>query len=185
MALALIAWAALGLLVLMQTYVGMPSSFTLLEHQRGVLYRKGKPVRELGPGRHRVWVGIEKVLFLDTRPISVSFDNRAVTLSDGATAVYGFSGSAEVVDVQKALYSSGNFSEMPAFILLCCARSVLNGQSSVVVMARQASIVDQIMERARPRLSAVGFQLLTFRMTQLNMASPVAPAPTASKERIN
>jgi hypothetical protein len=149
----------------------MPSSFTLLEHQRGVLYRRGKPLREVGAGRHRVWVGIEKILFMDTRPVLVSFENRAVALTDGATALYGFSGSAEVEDVMKALYSSGNFEEMPAFVLLCCARLVLNGQSSIALAAKQGAITDEIVNRAKPRLAAAGFRLLNFRMTQLSLAA--------------
>jgi regulator of protease activity HflC (stomatin/prohibitin superfamily) len=172
MLLAIIAWTILALALAVRMVFGMPSSFTLLQYQRGLLYRRGKPVREVGPGRHRVWVGIEKILFVDTRPISVSFENRAVTLMDGSTAVYGFSGSAEVDDVRKALYSAGNYNEMPPFVLLCCARSVLNGRNSREIVAQQTEIVEQIAERARPRLAATGFRLLTFRITQLGVASP-------------
>ena len=172
MIMAVIAWAIVGLYVVMRKYVGFPSSFTLLEHQRGILYRHGRAVREVGAGRHRVWAGIEKILFLDARPISVNFENRAAALTDGATAVYGFTGSAQVVDAQKALYCAVNYHEMPAFVLMCCARSVLNCKSSSGLVASQAAIVEEIMERARPRLSAAGFQLLTFRMSQLGLAAP-------------
>ncbi len=174
MVLALIAWVVLALVIAMQTYVGMPSSFTLLEHQSGILYRRGRPLRLVGAGRHRVWLGIEKILFIDARPVSVSFENRAVTLADGSTAVYGFSASVEVVDARKAIYCAGNYSEMPAFVLLCCARSVLNTQNGGEVIAKQSGIVEEIAARARPRLSDSGFRLLAFRMTQLGLASPSA-----------
>ena len=170
MVLATIAWSTLLVLLAVRSSFGMPSSFTLLEHQRGVLFRHGKPLREVGAGRHRVWLGIEKIMFMDTRPLLMSFENRAVTLSDGATAVYGFSGSAEVEDVMKVLYSAGNFEEMPAFVLLCCARLVLNGQSSNLLAAKQIAITDEIVNCAKPRLAASGFRLLNFRMTQLGVA---------------
>ncbi len=174
MVLATIAWVVLGLVELMRKYFGMPSSFTLLQHQRGVLYRRGMPGREVGAGRHGVWVGVEKILFLDTRPVSVNVENRAVTLADGSTAVYGFSGSAEVTDVRKALYCAGNYNEMPAFVLLSCARAVLNNQRSVGLLTQQQAIAEQITERARMRLAISGFGLLTFRITQLSLASPAA-----------
>src|SRR5258708_2988522 len=134
---AIVVWTALIMILLVRHFYGWPSSFTLLDHQRGILFRRGTPKTEVGPGRHRVWGGtqkweggggghrvwggVEKILFVDTRPIAVSFETRAVTLSDGLTAIYGFSGSAEICDVTKALYSAGNYPEMPAFVLLCCA----------------------------------------------------------------
>src|ERR1700730_2046845 len=103
---AIVVWTALIMILLVRHFYGWPSSFTLLDHQRGILFRRGTPKTEVGAGRHRVWVGVEKILFVDTRPIAVSFENRAVTLSDGSTAIYGFSGSAEICDVTKALYSA-------------------------------------------------------------------------------
>ena len=177
MAMALFAWAALGLLLLFRRYLGWPTSFMLLQHQRGILYRRGKPAHEVAAGRHRVWTGVEKILFLDIRPISASFENRAVTLADGSTAVYGFSGSAEVDDVRKVLYSAGNYNEMPAFVLLCCARSVLNSQMSAGLTGRQAALVEQVIGQAKPRLAEAGFRLLNFRITQLGIASA---APTSN-----
>lgn len=176
MTLALIAWAALIAMLIMRLYLGVPSGFTLLQHQRGVLYRRGIRVREVGPGRHRVWAGVEKILFVDTRPISVSFENRAVTLRDGGTAVFGFSGSAEIDNVSKALYAAGNYHEMPAFVLLCCARSALNNQPSSGIGARRDSIVEEVTKCATTRLSAAGFRLLTFTVTQLSVVEPVPPS---------
>jgi hypothetical protein len=171
MTIAAIVWAVLILTWVLRANLGAPSSFTLLQHQRGLLYRRGKPVREVCAGQHRVWVGVEKILFIDIRPITVSFENRAVTLTDGATAMYGFSGTAEVDDAKKALYCAGNYNDMPAFVLLCCARLVLNSQNSIGLLAKHAAIVEEIMNRAKPRLSAAGFRLLTFRMTQLGLAA--------------
>jgi len=176
MPLAITAWIVLIALLLVRSFFGWPSRFWLLEHQRGILFRRGVPMREVGAGRHTVWIGAERILFVDTRPISVSFENRAVTLTDSLTAVYGFSGSAEICDVTKALYSAANYPEMPAFVLLCCARLVLNRHDSVGLVARQAAITDEVVDLANPRLAAAGFRLLTFRMTQLSVVGPASPS---------
>jgi len=54
---------------------------------------------------------------------------------------------------------------VPAFVLLCCARSVLNNCTPAELKAKEA-VADRIMERAKPRLVAAGFELLSFRLTQ-------------------
>src|ERR1035438_1296466 len=87
----LAAWIGAISTLVARLYTGTPSSYALLPHQRGILYRRGLPGREVGPGKHRVWTGVEKIFFLDTRPIQVHVDHRAGALQDGYTAVYGFS----------------------------------------------------------------------------------------------
>ncbi len=176
MALVAIAfWLCVLALTLMRRYVGWPTTVTLLQYQRGTLYRKGHPVRDVGPGRVRVWAGIEKVIIVDTRNIPVSFENRAVALTDGQTAIYGFSASADVRDARKALYSAQNFSQVPAYVLLVCSRSVLNQRASGDLKIAQSAIEEEISKQARKRLEAQGFNLLSFQLTQLSIAGPPQP----------
>lgn len=168
--LVLIAWAvALGV-VTFRRYIGWPTTATLLEYQGGIFYRRGRFVRKVGAGRHWVMLGVEKIMILDQRAIAVSFDQRAVTLSDGATVVFGFSASAQVRDVAKALYCAQNYNEAPAYIFLCCARLVLNGHSSASIV--QEAAAKEIISRAKSRLEMLGFDLVTFKFTYLTIASP-------------
>jgi hypothetical protein len=169
--IAITFWLLVLGLVLMQKYLGKPTNVTLFDYQRGILYKKGKPVREVGPGNLRVWAGMEKVIIIDMRPVQLSFDNRAVALTDGSTALYGFSGSATIRDARKALYSTQNYSQAPACVLLCCSRVVLNGHSSSNLQIDRGAIEQQIVEQAKPRLESLGFELLSFRLTQLSLAA--------------
>jgi len=164
--------------VLMRRFVGWPTTVTLLQYQRGILFRKGYPVRDVGPGRVRVWAGIEKVIIVDTRNIPVSFENRAVALTDGQTAIFGFSGSADVRDARKALYSAQNFSQVPAYVLLVCSRAALNQRASAELKISQSLIEEEIFKQAKARLEAQGFNLLSFRMTQLSIVGPPPQAET-------
>jgi hypothetical protein len=178
------AWIALGfwvfviVSVLIRKYIGWPTNLTLLEYQRGVLYRKGLPIRDVDPGPVRVWAGIEKVIIVDMRTIPVSFENRAVTLIDGQTAVFGFSGSAEVRDGRKALYCAQNYNQFPAYVLLVCSRVVLNECAGGQVRINQLAIEGEITKRAKLRLEERGFGLLSFRLTHLAIAAPL-PQPQA------
>ena len=159
-----------------QYFIGFPSNHSLTPFQSGILYRRGRPVKEVGPGRHRVFVGSEKIIFLDKRPIQVSIENRAVALADGVIAVYGFAASAEVNDVRKALYTSAAYSQMPAFVTLCVTRGVLNRCRSDQFRMGRAALEEEMAAQCRSRLTAAGFALQSFRLTQLGVAAP-GPLP--------
>jgi hypothetical protein len=165
MTLTIICLAFVLATVAMRVFGGRPGSVTLLEYQRAVLYRKGLPVREVGTGRHLIFTGVEKLMIVDTRPIQVSYEDQAISLRDGSSALYGVSGAARIQDARKAIYSAGNYNHVPAFVLLCCARLVMNGCTAVELKAKDA-VAAQIVERARPRLAAAGFELISFRLTQ-------------------
>jgi regulator of protease activity HflC (stomatin/prohibitin superfamily) len=156
---------------------GKPTNVTLLPYQRGVLFRMGLPLRDVGPGNHRVWTGTELLVHGDTRPISVNFENQVVALQDGFAALYGFSASAQVQDMRKAIYSARDYTNVPAFVLLRCARRHLNLSSAASIKAGKDAIVTRIGEEAKTRLGAAGFSLVSFRLTQLAIGTTQAPAP--------
>jgi hypothetical protein len=151
--------------------IGYPSSYTLTHFQGGILFRRGRPIRVVGPGRHRIFPGVEKILFLDKRPVQVGAENRAVGLADSAIAVYGFSASAQVGDVRKALYASANYTQMPAFVMLCAVRRMLSQCQTNQIAIGRAALEDEIISECRSRLAAAGFELISLRFTQLGIAT--------------
>jgi hypothetical protein len=157
--------------------IGYPSSYTLTQFQSGILYRRGKPIRTVGPGRHRIISGIDRIFFLDKRPIQVNVEHRAVGLEDGGIAVYGFSVSAQVGDVRKALYASATYNQIPAFVTLCAVRQMLNQCRTNQIATGRVALEGEITSGCRSRLAAAGFDLISFRFTQLGIA---APAPSAN-----
>jgi len=169
----LVTWLVFLAFAVLGTRFGKPLTVTLLQYQAGIVYDRGVRRREVNGGRHRIWTRVEQIVVIDKRPISVSFENRAVTLADGSTAAYGFSGSAEVHDAGKALYSDQNYNNVPACVLLCCSRLVLNTYPSAQLTAKGEKIAQEIVEKARPRLRASGFDLRSFRLTQLSITSRI------------
>ena len=156
-----------------RVFVGLPSSHSLLPYQGGIFYKRGRPVREVGPGKHWVIAGSQKILFVDKRPVQVSAESRAVTLADGTTAIYGFAASAQIQDVKKALYASCISSQIPAFVTLSVVRSVLNHSLADDVRTGQAAVADRVILMSREKLATAGYELLSFRFTQLSIAVPV------------
>ena len=168
----LLMCAGLIALYAFRPIIGVPSSHSLLPFQSGVLFRRGLPIREVGPGRHRVFLGKERIIFLDTRPIDVTVENRAVALADGEAAVYGFAARAQVRDVKKALYASAAYSQLPAFVLLCAVRAGLNRRRTGEITVGQMALTEDITVECRSRLAMKGFELISFRFTRLEVVTP-------------
>jgi hypothetical protein len=171
-------WLAIATFYALRYYyvIGLPTSYTLTSFQLGVLYRRGRPIRELGPGRHRVISGIDKIHLLDKRPIQANFEERAVALADGAIAVYGFTSSAQVCDAKTALYASATYTQVPAFVILCATRKLFNGCRSDQLGAGRSAIEEEMIGLCRSRLATAGFELKSFRLTELRIAAPAAQA---------
>lgn len=163
---------------------GKLTSVTLLPHQRGVLFKLGRPVRDVGPGKHRVWVGSEIVVHGDVRPISVNFENQAVALADGLSAVYGFSANVEVEDIRKAIYSARNYTHIPGFVLLRTCRSQLHRNSGETLKLDRQTVSDQIVQEAQGKLAAAGLRLNSFRLTNL-LVGTIQPASPQTAPRLN
>lgn len=176
----LFAAAIVGLLLYFRHF-GRPTTVTLLPYQRGVLFKRGKPVRDCGPGKHRVQSGTELLVHLDVRPISIHHENLVVSLQDGYVAGYGISGSVQVGDVRKALYSARNYAHVPPATLLRCTRKELSACSSEALRTQQNAIAGRIAEQAKARLEAAGFELLSFRLTQLVVGTLRQPEPQSKQ----
>ena len=116
-------------------------------------------------------VGSEKLIIVDARPIQISFENQAVLLADGSTAVYGISGTARVRDTRKVLYSAQNYNQVPAFILLCSSRFVLNGLCANDLKSIKDGIVEAIVTHAKPKLETAGFELLALRVSPVSVTT--------------
>ena len=167
-----------GVLMALAIYLtvrGKPTIVNLLPYQRGVLFRKGKPLRDVGPGKHRVWSGNELLVHGDARPISITYENQVVLLQDGFAALYGFSASAQVTDIRKAIYSARDYSQVPASVLLRCSRRHLNASTRNALKIEKEAIASRIMEEAKTRLLKFGFELLSYRLGQLAVGT-VQPA---------
>jgi hypothetical protein len=173
-----IGFVSVGLVLLhvFRVRIAFPSSCSLPPFQCGVLFRGGHPVRKVGPGRHRILKGREKIIFLDSRPIDVKSGYRFVTLADSTTAQYSFTATCEIQDAQKVLYSSASYTNLPIFVTLSVSRAVLNGCQRSQVESASSAVTDQVIEACRFRLTASGFELKSFRFTCLEILKS-APTP--------
>jgi SPFH domain / Band 7 family len=143
------------------------SEHTVLEYQRAVFFRNGRPHHDVEPGVHKVLLGRDYIIFGDVRPIVVNIENHQVASRDGAIVRYSFLANAEVQTFRIALYSARNFSEIPYYILRRNVRAALFAQSREGLMGTCDVLAKGIEDRTRRDLNQVGFDLKDFRLGQL------------------
>jgi SPFH domain / Band 7 family len=164
--------------------LGRLTTVALLPYQRGVLFKQGRPTRDVGPGKYRVWAGRELLVHGDVRPISVNYENQCVALADGFAALYGFSASVEVRDIRKAIYSARNYTQVPPAVLLRCARRQLHLSSSSSIKVDKEGVANRISQSAKAKLADAGFELVSFRLPQLVIGT-IQPTNPQTTPRLN
>jgi hypothetical protein len=102
------------------------------------------------------------------RPIQFSSQERLVALADGTTAVYSFNMSAKVSDVRKATYASPNYTQFPAWVAVCTARSLLNTRPTSEFAKGHKALEAEISARCGKRLAEAGFELVSFQLTSFD-----------------
>jgi hypothetical protein len=163
---------------------GKLTTVALLPYQRGVLYRNGFPIRDVGPGKHRVWAGSELLVHCDIRPITINYENQVVAMSDGGAVLYTFSASVQARDIRKVLYTARGYTQVPAATLLRCARRQLHLSSAASLKMDIDGIVNSIAQEAKARLDAAGFDLVSFKIPQFNIGS-LQPTNPQAGPRLN
>lgn len=163
---------------------GKLTTVTLLPYQKGVLFKLGRPVRDVGPGKYRVWAGSELLVHGDTRPIAVNYENQVVALAEGFSALYGFSASVQVRDMRKAIYSARDYAQVPAGVLLRCVRRSLHSTAASALKMNKDAVTDRISQEAKAKLELAGFELSSFRLTQLAVGT-VQPADPQTTPRLS
>jgi regulator of protease activity HflC (stomatin/prohibitin superfamily) len=171
-------WAALIAFGYYLQKAGKPTTHTLLEYQRGILYHCGQPTKELGSGRHRLWVGRDYLLYLDMRPKSFTRELAMVATRDGQTAVYALSGKFQVRDLKKAIYCARDNNQAAIALIASIVRSKLNDSSSEDIRLHSAEVCNGIVQVVRERAHSIGMEILELRFSQLAIAqqSPLATA---------
>lgn len=81
---------------------------TIYDFQNALLYRKGRFVKNLEPGRHRINRLYDKLFVFDTRRQQLALPGQEVLSADNVNIKISFAGYYSVTDPQKALNNSSS-----------------------------------------------------------------------------
>ena len=169
-------WLTIFLIYVLRYYylIGFPTSYTLAPFWAASLPAWQRASRGW-PGRHRVISGIEKILFLDKRPIQANFDGR-VSLGRRRNRSVWIHLDRPGERCQEGALCFSNYNQVPAFITFCVTRGLLNRCQSIQLPAGRGAIREEMTSICQSRLAALGFEFSSFRpdSTQYRFSSAAA-----------
>jgi regulator of protease activity HflC (stomatin/prohibitin superfamily) len=162
-----------------------PRRIVILEHQRGVLYVRGRLTSVLEPGLY--WTTLRRQITpVDTRRQLHQMPGQEILTSDGIAVKISASLEYSIVDPQKMLTSSNNF------IGLVYSQGQLDLRTAVgeltlesILNAREA-ISGRFLQLLAPSLTLLGAELHSARVLDIMLPADIrrayASAVTAQKE---
>jgi regulator of protease activity HflC (stomatin/prohibitin superfamily) len=117
------------------------------EHERGVMFRLGKPLDPpRGPGR--VWVipGVDQLVLVDLRPMTIDVPPLDVVTKDGAPVSVSLRVRAQVVEPTEAVMRVVDWKEATSMLAETALRAILKDRSQHEALHERGQLESALRE---------------------------------------
>jgi regulator of protease activity HflC (stomatin/prohibitin superfamily) len=131
------------------------------EYERGLLYREGRFVRVLGPGRYRLWrlIRHESVTVVDTRWTTLAINGQEMVTADKISLRLNLVANYRVVDPEAALHAVADYRAQLYQELQLALRETVSATALDDLMAQKALLAGALRESAAPAAAVFGVEL--------------------------
>jgi regulator of protease activity HflC (stomatin/prohibitin superfamily) len=131
------------------------------EYERGLLYREGRFVRVLGPGRYRLWrlIRHESVTVVDTRWTTLAINGQEMVTADKISLRLNLVANYRVVDPEAALHAVADYRAQLYQELQLALRETVSTTALDDLMAQKALLAGALREAMGPAAAAFGVEL--------------------------
>jgi regulator of protease activity HflC (stomatin/prohibitin superfamily) len=131
------------------------------EFERGLLYREGRFVRVLGPGRYRLWrlIRHESVTVVDTRWTTLAINGQEMVTADKISLRLNLVANYRVVDPEAALHAVADYRAQLYQELQLALRETVSTTALDDLMAQKALLAGALRDAAAPAAAAYGVEL--------------------------
>lgn len=133
---------------------------TVFEFERALLWDKGKFVRLLEPGRHKLWGKSKLVQRFDARTQLVTLPGQEVLSADGVTLKMSLLVEYRVVDPVLMVQSTVDHYQSVYASAQLALRDLVGGFAIDDVLAQRSQFGAGLLERCAPPVAAVGVEVL-------------------------
>ena len=131
-------------------------AFIVSEGYAGLLYRKGKFVGQLGPGRHLRWGRFWTLDAADTRKGYLPIATQEILTADNVSVRVTLMVTYQVSDPVKAAHATQRWHDDVYNAAQVALRAVIGGIASDALLAQRVNVAAQLLERVQPQTAAVG-----------------------------
>jgi len=155
------------------------------EYERGVVFRLGRLMKLRGPGLFFIIPGVDRVIIVDLRVITLEVPPQEVITSDNVTVKVNAVIFFQVLDPQAAITKVYNFGEATSQIAQTTLRSVLGQSSLDELLGGREKINDRLRSIIDRQTEPWGVKVVTVELkdAQLDASMVRALARQAEAER--
>jgi regulator of protease activity HflC (stomatin/prohibitin superfamily) len=154
------------ILLLLVAVIAGPIAFSILRHvfvvtegSAGLLYRNGKLVAQLAPGRHVRWGANFRLVQMEARRTLLAVAGQEVLSADNIGVKLSVVLTVQVVDAAKATVTADNYTTHIYSAAQTATRAVIAGVTLEALLAQRVAIGSQIREIVAPQAAELGVQL--------------------------
>jgi len=131
-------------------------AYIVSEGYVGLLYRKGKFVELLAPGRHVRWGRFLTWNMIDTRKAYLPVAAQEVLTADNVSVKITLTATYQITDPVKAIHTTQRWYDDVYNAAQAALRAVVGRIASDALLAQRVNIAAQLLERVQPQTAAVG-----------------------------
>lgn len=132
----------------------------IFEFQRGMLYRQGRFVRVLEPGRYWLRARDTLVRAIDIRPAFVTIPGQEVLSADGITLKVSVAAQYEVADLDAAFNKTADATAALYLTLQMALREIVGQAKIDELLSNRAQFAERLVQIAAEPVAGLGLRLL-------------------------
>jgi regulator of protease activity HflC (stomatin/prohibitin superfamily) len=150
--------------------------FIVMEHEAGLLFRGGKLIETLAPGRYVKWGPDYQIERYDIRITQLAVANQEIACTDGISLRVSAKVEYRIVDVETAYRSANHIVTYIYELAHDALREVLGAMTVDDAMAKRAEHSAQLTELIRPRAALVGVEISNCTVRDLSVSGEIKRA---------
>lgn len=147
-----------------------PQPRIVREHERGVLYRKGRLVGEVLPGRYWLRVRVDELVIIDTRRRHAVVAGQEVLTADRVPIKVSLIAEFSVADVRKAVTEVDKYHDVLYAHIQLALRQAVADRELDAALAERGELGSTIADLVRPAASTFGVALHLVSVRDFMMA---------------
>ena len=140
-------------------YLTLARKTTIFEYQRGLLYRDGKFITVLAPGKHTFFSAGTTVQVIDMREQFVTLPGQEVLTSDNISLKVTLAAAFKVTDPYLAFNQTASYLQALYLILQLNLRNAIGGMEVDNLLAKREEIGKFVSEKSAPKAKELGLEL--------------------------
>jgi len=140
-------------------YLTLSRRTTIFEHQRGLLYRNGKFVAVLPPGRHTYFSSGAVVQIIDVREQFVTLPGQEVLTADNIGLKVSLAAGFKVTDPFLAFNQTASYQQALYLILQLNLRDVVGSMAVDDLLSKREEIGKLVFEKSARKAADLGLEL--------------------------